>query len=183
MFLKRILPIGIILLSVLIGFWYFQNPCIETVDITSIESWKDGFEVKAERIPESCSFGAVFAGANYIFSARVENSENWQKIMTIYHDDPIDIPRESLKIINEKVAFAFMYNKLAVTNDGAKTWNMWDVTKLPNWDSDDLGYIENVEISADGIGSVKLKPISQDVNKVVPEFYSNNFGKIWKQIK
>ncbi|MBA2495199.1 MAG: hypothetical protein H0V31_10955, partial [Acidobacteria bacterium] len=40
MFIKRIVPIGIIFLASIIGFWKYQNPCIESVDYTYQNGWQ-----------------------------------------------------------------------------------------------------------------------------------------------
>ncbi|CAN5673502.1 hypothetical protein BH18ACI1_BH18ACI1_14010 [soil metagenome] len=183
MFIKRIVPIGIIFLASIIGFWEYQNPCIESVDYTYQNGWQgeNPFSIKVERIPESCSFAAAIAGANYIFSARHGNSESWQQIMTVHCDDPIDIPRNTIKIVSEKVAYTFMNGGYAVTSDSGKTWTVWDVDKMPNWNFVDYGYIKEVTVLENGIGSLKLNP--SDKHKEVSEFYTSDFGKTWKQIK
>ncbi len=183
MFLKRILPISIIFLASAIGFWKYQNPCVESIDYTYQNGWqgKNPFSVKVERIPESCSFAAVVAGANYIFSARQGNSESWRQIMIVHHDDPIDIPKNSIKIFSEKVAYTFMNGDYAVTSDNGKTWAVWNVDKIPNWNFLDYGYIKEVTISEDGVGLLKLNPLGK--YKEIPEFYTSDFGKNWKQVK
>lgn len=86
MLFKRIIPIGIILLACIFGIRKYQNPCIENSDSTYTRCWQgeNPFDVKVERIPESCSFAPITAGANYVFSAQQGNSENWRQIMKVH---------------------------------------------------------------------------------------------------
>jgi hypothetical protein len=182
MFLKRILPISIIFLASAIGFWKYKNPCLESVDYTYQNSWqvKNPFSIKIERIPESCSFAATIAGANYIFSARQGNSDDWRQIMSVHQDNSNEILRDSIKFAGENVAYTFMNGNYAVTSDNGKTWTTWNVNKIPNWNFSDYGYIKEVTISEDGVGLLKLSPLGQ--YKKTPEFYTNDFGRNWKQI-
>ena len=182
MFLKRILPISIILLACLISFWRFQNPCIENVDKTYQNGWQGSFDIKVERIPETCSFGTAFAGANFIFSARQSGSNDWQEIITFRHDTPIDISSKNIRIVNDKIAFVFMGRKAAVTSDAGKTWNLWDAKKdIENWKGANYEFIEKINMSENGDGIMILDSIP---NKNEPkELFTSNFGKTWKQTK
>ncbi len=183
MFLRSILPISIILIAGLIGFWHYQNPCVETVDSTYQNGWQgeNSFSVKIERIPETCAFGAAFSGAKYIFSARQGDSEAWRQIISVHNDDRVDISNDSIKIINENVAYIFMDGDYAATSDSGKTWKLWSVDKIPNWNFSDYGYIKEVKLSETGIGWLKLNPLEK--HKDIPEFYTSDFGKNWKQTK
>jgi len=67
MFLRRILPIVVILLASLIVFCRYKEPCIGNVDLTRQNGWQGVFDVKAERKLEKCSF---VPGAYYVFSSR-----------------------------------------------------------------------------------------------------------------
>ncbi len=90
MFLKRILPLGLIILTIIFGFWRYNNlPCVENSDYTYQNVWqgKNPFEIRLERIPETCIFLPALGGANYIFSAYSSDSGNWQKIFIAHHDD------------------------------------------------------------------------------------------------
>ncbi len=174
MFLKRILPTIIILMAGLISF-----SCIGEVDKTFQNGWQDDFEVKVERKLEKYGF---VPGAYYIFSSRHSKSENWQEIMTFRHDDPLDIPKESIQIINDKVAVVFMGWKAAVTSDAGKTWDIWNAEKdILDWKGVNYGLIEKITMAEDGNGIMILDPIP---NRNEPkELYTTDFGKTWKQTK
>jgi hypothetical protein len=181
MFFKRILPIIIILLAVIVGFRRFQNPCGETIDLTYQNGWQGSFQVKIERKPETCGFAPALAGANYIFSSREENSENWQEIMTIYHDDPVEISKKSIQILNERTAAVFMNQKFAVTTDKGQTWTAWDIDK-------DLGLekhtkfrsISHINFDEDGFAVMVIDAVSNNGRKYGSSFMSHNFGKTWE---
>lgn len=179
MFLKRILPISIVLLASLIVFWRYQNICIQNTDQTYQNGWQGVFDVKVERRLEKCSF---VPGAYYIFSSRQENSNNWREIMTFRHDDPIDVSDENIHIINDKIAFVFMGWKAAVTSDGGKNWNLWNAEKdIQNWQCCNYGMIEKLRISENGEGIMIFNPIPS--GNEPKELSTYDFGKTWKQTK
>jgi hypothetical protein len=161
-------------------------PCVESADYTYQNGWqgKNAFEIKAERMPERCILFPVTGGANYIFSSRQGTSENWQQIMTVHRDDPVEIPNESIEILNEKIAYIFMANKYAVTTDRGKTWKIWDAQKdlidwkrtrdkYPNWAS-----IERIYLRQDGSGEMKLDRFYSKEN-LIKDLHTKDFGKNW----
>jgi hypothetical protein len=179
MFLRRILPIVVILLAGLIAFCRYKEPCIGNVDLTRQNGWQGVFDVKAERKLEKCSF---VPGAYYVFSSRQGQLENWQEIMTFRHDDPIDISSENIHTVNDKVAFVFLGWKAAVTSDAGMTWNLWSAEKdIVNWRGVNYGLIEKINMLENGNGTMILDPIP-DRNEP-KELYTSDFGKTWKETK
>ncbi len=186
MFLKRILPVSIIFLASAIGFWKYQNPCVESIDSTYQNGWQgeNPFSIKVERVPESCSFAAVVAGANYIFSARQGNSENWHEIMTYRFDDPIELKSEYVRIVNENTAYIFIIDRYAVTTDSGKTWKIWNAEKdLTDWKRAEDKYpnwakIDEINLEENGSGKMKLERVNSGKG-LTKELHTNNFGKTW----
>jgi hypothetical protein len=178
MFLKRILPIVIVLIAGLFYFFQKNDFCIGKTNSTYQNGWQGSFEVKVERKPEKCG---IVAGAYYIFSSRQGASGNWQDIMMFRHDDPIDIPKENLQIVNDKVAFVFMGWKAAITSDAGKTWNLFDAEKSSEFRNlVNYRLIEKVEILPNGTGKMILDPVSNEDKTI--ELYTSDFGKNWNRI-
>lgn len=179
MFLKRILPIIVISLASLIAYCRYKEPCVGNIDLTHQNGLQGVFYIKVERKLEKCNF---VPGAYYIFSSRRESQANWQEIMTFRHDDPIDVPKDNIQIVNEKVAVIFMGWKAAVTYDAGKNWNLWNAEKdIPNWKCCNYGLIEKINIDENGNGSMLLDPIpNRNESK---ELYTSDFGKSWKYTK
>jgi hypothetical protein len=181
MFLKKILPIIVILAAAVIFFWRLQNPCTEKVDSTYQGAWQNTFAVKAERKPEFCAFGAAFAGANYIFSARQENSENWREIMTVHLDDPVEISSKSLRIFNENTAYVFMNSKYMVTTDKGITWKTLDVRKdLSLQGFSKAQRISRVNINEEGFGMMTIQAVGDNGRDIELPFLTRDFGQSWE---
>ena len=179
MFLKRILPISIILIACAVVFLRYQSPCLEKTNLTYQNGWQDAFDIKAERKLEKCSF---VPGAYFVFSSRQGSSENWREIMTFRHDDPTNITDKNIQIVNNKIAFVFTGWKAAVTSDAGKTWNLWDAEKdIPNWKGVNYGLIEEIRMSENGEGIMTLNPIP-DRNEP-KQLFTSDFGRTWKQTK
>lgn len=186
MFLKRILPIGLIILTTIFGLWRYNNPPrVENADYTYQNGWQgeNPFEIRLERIPEKCIFMPALGGANYIFSTRPNGSEKWQTVFTTHHDDLIDISSDNVRVLNEKVAYTFVIQKFAATTDSGKTWKIWSPSKdlidwkrsgdeYPNW-----ALIEQVEIKEDGSGKIELNRF--DKEGLIKELRTKDFGQTW----
>ncbi len=180
---KRIIPIIIILLATIFGFYLFQTPCGENIDSTYQSGWKGSLQVKVERKPEACSFAPALAGADYIFSSKQENSEDWQELMTVRHDDPLEISSKSVNIFNETTAAVYMFHKYAVTTDKGETWTVLDIDK-------DFGIeeftkkrsISYVNFGENGFVSMGIDAVSDHGRNIDVPFISKDFGKTWKPI-
>ena len=181
MFSKRIIPITVIFLAFVFGFYRFQKPCGENVDSTYQNGWQGSFQVKVDRKPEACGFAPALAGADYIFSSKPENSENWQEIMTIRYADPIDFPRENMHIFDENTAAVFMLHKYAVTSDKGKTWIVWDIDK-------DLGLekytkvrsISRINFGENGFVTMSIDVVTDNGRRIDAPFFTHDFGKTWE---
>jgi hypothetical protein len=145
------------------------------------ESWETSnqtFKLRVDRHAEGGSFGPV-AGAYYVFRAAPSGSDSWHDIMTFRHDDPVPIPRDQVRFVNDRVGYIFMGWMYAVTTDGGVTWSVWNAqTDLPQWACCNYRLIGSVKVEPDGTGTMILNPIPQRQSEV-PQLHTNDFGRHW----
>lgn len=145
-----------------------------------VETWKTSngtIQIRVDQHNEEN--GGFVPGAYYVFRSAPAGSDAWRDIMTFRHDDPVPIPRDQVRFVNDRVAFVFMGWMYAVTADGGATWSVWDAgNDLPNWQCCNYRLITNVHLNADGTGTMTLTPI-QDRRGEVPQLRSNDFGRHW----
>src|SRR5204863_2841307 len=105
----------------------------------------------------------------YLVQSDPDRSGAWNDVMLFVHDDPIPIPHENVRNLNDRVAFVFIGWQYAVSADGGHSWTVWTATKdLPNWHCCNYRLIEDVQLGEDGSGCMKLRVI--DANRgEVPE--------------
>lgn len=120
--------------------------------------------------------GGFVAGAYYIFESAAVGSDNWREVMTVRHDDPVEIPREQVRFVSDQIGYAFMLYKYAVTTDGGTTWSVWDATRdLPYWQRTRAA-IKEVRLVSDGTGMMSLTSFT---NEEAPELYTEDYGLHW----
>lgn len=117
----------------------------------------------------------LLGGAYYTFKASPNNLPTWTEIMTIRLDDPDPIPREQIRIINEKIGYVFMLNKYAVTIDGGINWFVWSVKDFPKL-KDTFAIIKKVELDSNGYGKMSIRLTSTDQ---VFELSTKDYGQHW----
>jgi hypothetical protein len=175
--MKRILPAIIIFLALaIVALNYFRLPMGARVDswITSNET----FQVRIDQHKDH--FQVPVAGANYVFRSAQIGSDKWAEVMTFRHDDPVPIPREQVRFLNDRVGYLFMGWKYAVTTDGGESWRTWTAEKdLPNWQCCNYGLIKDVRLEANGTGVMILNPIPQRSGEV-PSLHTEDYGQHWK---
>jgi len=110
-------------------------------------------------------------GAYYDYEAKRNDSDSWQPIFTFYFDNPMKIPKEQIKEINEKVSYVFIGWMYSVTTDGGKTWSTWDADKKQQ-----CGFIQSVELGPEGQGTMNL----YDRTGATCQLYTTDFGKTWR---
>jgi len=114
------------------------------------------------------------SGAYYVFESAQHDSNNWQEIMTFRHDDPVPVPRDQIRFVNDNTAFVFMGWMYGVTTDGGASWSVWSAQQH------NIQYnyvlIESVRMEISGEGIMKLD--TSRANKV-PELTTTDFGKHW----
>jgi photosystem II stability/assembly factor-like uncharacterized protein len=145
---------GLIALSAAVGIYVFTLSPIG--DVT--ERWEannTAFKIRIDQRAEDLWFFGL-PGAYYVFQSSRDGAR-WHEIMTFRHDDPVPIPRENVRFLNERTAFVFMAWMYAVTTDGGNTWSNWTAKDdLPGWRCCDYALIKNVDLSATGLGTMTI---------------------------
>jgi len=143
------------------------------------ETWQtanSSFKVRVDAFHEAN--GGFVPGAYYTFSSAPVGSDDWKEVMTFRHDDPIEIQKNKVHLVDDNVGFVFIGWKYASTNDAGKTWSVWDACesakdlKVCNYEG-----IRNVELSSDGTGVMIVVPIPE--MKPNPKLYTEDFGRTW----
>ena len=144
------------------------------------ESWETSggpFRIHVDRHYEEN--GGFVPGAYYVFRSAPNGSDNWRDIITFRHDDPVTIPRDQVRFVNDRVAFVFMGWMYSVTTDGGASWSTWDAgASLPKWQCCNYGLIKDVHLEPDGRGTMTLSPI-QDRRGEVAQLHTKDYGRHW----
>jgi hypothetical protein len=145
------------------------------------ETWEtanSAFKIRVTSYAEEN--GGIVAGAFYVVRSSAARSDDWQEIMTFRHDDPVAIPREQVRFVNDRIGYVFMGWKYAVTTDAGSKWSVWSAEKdLPNWQCCNYRLIQDVRIAPDGTGTMILNPIPQRRGEV-PELRTKDYGQHWE---
>ncbi len=144
----------------------------------SIERWeteRGGLKIVVTAYTE---YKSLLPGAYYFFEA-IDQSNTKREIMNFRHDDPVPIQKDGIVFVNDDVAYVFMGWKYAVTTDAGQSWQVVSIDKdLPDLKCCNYGLIQEVSVSADGTGRMKLRrhPIQQNS---VTELFTKDFGRHW----
>jgi hypothetical protein len=115
----------------------------------------DNFKIRVQMFPEE---GAGFVlGGYYVFQSADMDSDNWADIVTYKQDDPDPIPCDRIRFLGDRVAYLFMGQMFAVTSNGGRSWNVWEIAKDPAWRDRSAG-IEGIQLS-EGVGTMTLRII------------------------
>lgn len=145
-----------------------------------IEKWQTENKKFKIRVTAYEEKGANVNGAYYVFESGRVGTSAWHEILTFRHDDQPKIPTSQVRFVDDQLGYFFMGWVYAVTTDGGITWSVWDAAKdLSNWQCCNYQLIQNAEISQDGTGSMKLKPIENRRGEV-PELHTVDYGKHWR---
>lgn len=142
-----------------------------------VEEWQtqnSKFQVRVQRRPDLYGFGTYY----YIFDSAPSGSNSWREVVRLLHDEPIPLPKNQIRFVNDEVGFLFMELKYAVTTDGGKTWSVFDFVKQYDPQRHDFSRIANVEVLRDGSGTVRMYGFEGTL-KESPSFYTEDFGKRW----
>lgn len=123
---------------------------------------------------------AIFTpGAFYVFQWAERDSDNWHEILTVQTDEPIPIPREKVRFVNDRIAYLFMSRYYAVTTDSGRTWNIWDAEQqLPYRQHNLWPSVKEVHLQTDGVGKMSLPPLV-DQGEEVPLLHTTDYGRHW----
>lgn len=153
----------------------FQRKADESYEITN-----HVFKVRISAYREKDVF-SVLAGRYYEFQSSSVVSPHWKTIMTFRHDDPVPIPREQVRFVNDQICYVYMGWVYAVTTNGGDTWSVWNAEKdLPNWECCNYSLIRDVSLNSQGIGNMILRPISGRRGEI-PLLKTLDYGRHWNQ--
>lgn len=169
--LAVVIIIGIVTTS---GCEIFRSPKIGK----RIDSWvteNNTFRIRINKHSEE--HGGFNSGAYFVFQSAPKDQEHWVEIMVFRHDDLVDIPRQQVRFVSDRVGYVFMGNKFAVTTDGGMTWSVWDAVKnLPDWTLTRAD-IKDIQIEPSGDGIMELLSFTK---QKAPVLRTKDFGKSWE---
>jgi hypothetical protein len=146
----------------------------------SFENWTDDsgtFPIRVTAYNEA-GIGPV-PSAYYKFESGNASKTQWREIATFRHDDPLLIPREQVRRIDDKVAYLFMGWMYAVTTDGGQSWAVWSAERdLPGWQCCNYRLIGDVALNGDGTGTMTCNVIDSARGEV-PKLLTRDFGRTW----
>jgi len=177
--MKIIIAIVVMCLALAIAFSYnfFSKLQRGTKIIESWETSNKSFKVGVTAYAEEN--GGFVPGAYYVFRSITAGSDNWQEIFTFRHDDPVPIPYQQVRFLNDKVGYLFMGWMYAVTLDAGSSWSVWSAEKdLPRWECCNYRLIQDVGIAPDGSGTMQLRPIPERAGEV-PKLHTKDYGRHW----
>lgn len=123
--------------------------------------------------------GANLNGAYYQFESAASGSNDWREIVSFRHDDRPKIQMEQVRFVNDHIAYFFMGWVYAVTTDGGANWSVWNAASdLPNWQCCNYQLIRDVQVNAEGVGTMTLKPIPQRQGEVL-QLHTRDYGRHW----
>jgi hypothetical protein len=179
--MKRIVIItGILLVLSTIGYIAYRLFLVRPYRAEITDTFEKTNNVFRIRVNQHAEKGLGFVpGAYYVFQFAEVASNDWQEIMTFRHDDPVEIPRDQVRFVNDQTGYVFMGWMYAVTTDGGRTWSVWNAQQdLPKWDCCNYRLVEDVELSSDGAGRMKIDTIAGRQGEV-PELYTQDYGRHW----
>jgi len=118
-------------------------------------------------------------GAYYVFESSPAPTDQWREIIVFRHDDPVPIPRNQVRFVNERIGYIFMGWMFAVTTNGGTDWSVWRADKdLPGWQCCNYKLIKDVTIAPDGSGVMTMSPIPGRRGEV-PSLQTRDYGRHW----
>lgn len=145
-----------------------------------LEKWQAENKTFKIRVSSYKETQANVNGAYYRFESAALGSNDWREIVTFRHDDQPKIPSEQIRFLNDDIGYLFMGWMYAVTTDAGRSWSVWTAEKdLPNWQCCNYGLIQDVTVTQDGRGLMRLNPVGNRPGEV-PELQTNDYGKHWQ---
>jgi hypothetical protein len=135
------------------------------------------FWIRVTEHPEEKS-PAFIAGSFYFFESGHSEMGPWTNIMTVHLDDPDPIPSGNVRFVNNKVAYVFLYDKLAVTANRGFSWSSWSLGQAnPEW-RPKRAIIRDVILSEDGSGTMAIEVF---ISSAKITLHTQDFGKTWTE--
>lgn len=156
------------------GIYNFSSERGAVIDRWEVSNAKFKLRVTAYR-----EKAIMTPGAFYVFQSGLKDADEWREILTVLTDEPIPIPRENIRFVDDQIAYFFMRNYYAVTTDSGRSWSIWDAQKGLSYRQHKLWpYAKDVHIEPDGSGNMTLPP-RVDGGGDVPALYTNDHGRHW----
>jgi len=176
--MRTLAAIAVAIIAVLAGLSVYLQPTIGDV----VETWQtenDIFKIRVDSRAEVCHAPSFcLPGAYFVFLSSPRHTDRWREIMTFRHDDPVPIPRDNVRFVSDRLAYAFMGWMFAVTTDGGVNWSVWNAENdLPSWKCCHYRAIGDIHIETDGSGTMTLLAFPDDVE--VWTLRTTDFGKHW----
>ena len=115
-------------------------------------------------------------GFYYTFECDSKGLNDWQGFLTFRQDNYISPPQNQIHIVNDKIAYVYMGWLYAITVNGGETWEYWNAEDdLPSWKCCDSKLIQNVQVIADGSGTMTLNSQASKPSNL----YTKDYGKSW----
>ena len=145
-----------------------------------LEKWEttnNSFRIRVTSYAEKN--GSFAPGAHYVFESSPVLTDEWREIVVVQHDDPVPIPRNQVRFVNERIGYIFMGWTFAVTTNGGSNWSVWRANKdLPDWECCNYKLIEDTAIAPNGSGTMTLSPIPGRKGEV-PRLQTRDYGRHW----
>ena len=145
-----------------------------------IRAWETAnktFKIRVNEYDEQRSI--VLPHYYYRFEGAGIESNGWQEIMTVRTDEDIEIPKDQVRFVNDRVGYLFMLGKYAVTTDSGNSWQVWDSDQsAPNHRYPNERFIKEVNVNSDGNGTIQLASRSDPKDTI--ELRTNDYGVSWK---
>lgn len=187
--MKRFLIFLVFASAAAIVVWAFLPPsCSEVTDLTRQEGREGNYEVKIERVVKTCGFLSKTGGADYVFYTRTVSSE-WNEELTLPQDELLPIPADAIKIVSDKIAYAFLFNTLITTSDAGQTWSTWVLSaqklETETMYEKDIAWtgIKTVSINEDGTGDIAIYGKGKSSNEVTVMMRTRDFGSSWQPFR
>lgn len=171
------------ILIALLSIWSFLPGCARKTDTPQrgsvIETWETdnpNFKIRVTQYAEKNPI--LLPKYIFVFESAPTNSNDWREAMTDQTDNSIPIPKDKVRFVNDKTAYAFLKSVFAATVDSGHTWAVWDAKKnVPDWQCCNQAFIKEVSISPDGSGKMTLAPRFNDIK--VKELHTKDYGTSW----
>lgn len=142
-----------------------------------LEQWETtngAFKIRIRRRPELMNFLPRYY---YDFESQVGGENRWRSITTLLLDDPVPVPRNQVRFVNDDIGYLFMSSVYAVSIDGGKQWSVFNVrTDPPLGTNDSYLTIRDVQMESNGSGTMTV--YSKSAGSVV-ELRTKDYGRHW----
>ena len=145
-----------------------------------LETWEttnQSLKVRIKKFDERQS--VLLPHTYFALEAAAVGSDEWHEVMSWRSDDPIPIPSQQVKVLNNQVVYAFANPTYVATTDAGHTWSTWDLAKDgPRLPYPKQAWVKEVHVSSDGNGRMILNYRS-NVGFALAELTTTDYGVHW----